>query len=172
MPNRSTHRAPTSMRHAKCVRPTTARYGVLLRPRVAYTPRMNPSRHASLARPSALALRPNGRRITPLDNADPTRDARFTATLDDLTLDDAKPCIEDAARDALFALPGRPINGFRRPHLADGAALSRRYWRGGTGEAVLGEAVPVRRCRRSGASDAVNITGHSAAMHMAPRGEA
>jgi glucose-6-phosphate isomerase len=76
---------------------------------------MAPTRHAALACLSALAARPDGRRITPLYAADPQRAQRFTATLDDLTLDYSKSSIDDAARDALFALAeAADLDGFRR----------------------------------------------------------
>jgi glucose-6-phosphate isomerase len=101
---------------------------------------MNPTRHAAFAQLSALAARPNGRRITPLYDADPTRAARFSSTLDDLTLDYSKSSIDDAARDALFALAeAADLDGFRR---------------------------------RLFAGEAVNVTEHRAAMHMALRSPA
>lgn len=51
-----------------------------------------------------LADRPGGRDITPLFAADPNRAARFTLSLDDLSLDVSKSAIDDTALDALFAL--------------------------------------------------------------------
>src|SRR5208282_2720631 len=85
---------------------------------------MNPTRHAAFAHLSALAARPNGRRITHLYEADPARAARFSATLDDLTLDYAKSSIDDAAREALFALAeAADLDGFRR-RLFAGAAVN------------------------------------------------
>jgi len=85
---------------------------------------MDPTRHAAFARLSALAARPNGRRITPLYEADPARAARFSATFDDLTLDYSKSSIDDAAREALFALAeAADLDGFRR-RLFAGAAVN------------------------------------------------
>ena len=76
---------------------------------------MKPTRHAAFARLAALAARPNGRRITHLYDADPHRAQRFTATLDDLTLDYSKSSIDEAAREALFALAeAADLDGFRR----------------------------------------------------------
>ena len=56
------------------------------------------------ARLAALAARPGSGDIRALFAADPGRAPRFTATLDDLTLDWSKTAIDDAARDALLAL--------------------------------------------------------------------
>src|SRR5271165_6157587 len=85
---------------------------------------MTATRHAAFARLSALAARPNGRRITHLYEADPARAARFSATLDDLTLDYSKTAIDDAAREALFALAeAADLEGFRR-RLFAGAAVN------------------------------------------------
>jgi glucose-6-phosphate isomerase len=76
---------------------------------------MTPTRHAALAHISALAARPDGRNITHLYEADPTRAARFSASFDDLTLDYAKTSIDDIARDALFALAdAADLDGFRQ----------------------------------------------------------
>jgi glucose-6-phosphate isomerase len=73
------------------------------------------ARHAAFARLKALADRPDGRRITPLFAADPGRAARFTAQLDDLSLDLSKTAIDAAAFDALFALAeAADLDGFRR----------------------------------------------------------
>ncbi|WP_204848197.1 glucose-6-phosphate isomerase [Rhodopila globiformis] len=73
------------------------------------------ARHAAFARLKALADRPDGRRITPLFAADPGRAARFTAQLDDLSLDLSKTAIDEAALDALFALAeAADLDGFRR----------------------------------------------------------
>jgi glucose-6-phosphate isomerase len=95
------------------------------------------TRSAAFARLSALAARPAGRLITPLFAADPARAARFSASLDDLTLDFSKNAIDDAALDALLALAdAADLEGFRR---------------------------------RLFAGDAVNLTEHRAAMHMALR---
>ncbi len=96
-----------------------------------------PPRQAAFARLRDLAARPDGARITPLFAADPARAARFSASLDDLTLDFSKTAIDDAALDALFALAeAADLDGFRR---------------------------------RLFAGDAVNLTEHRAAMHMALR---
>ena len=95
------------------------------------------SRHAALVRLAALAARPEGRRITPLFAADPGRAHRFTAALDDLTLDFSKSAIDDAVLDALLSLAAAAdLTGFRR---------------------------------RLFAGEAVNVTEHRAAMHMALR---
>ncbi len=76
---------------------------------------MTDPRHAALARLRQLANRPGGRRITPLFAADPERAARFTAGLDDLTLDFSKSSIDDAARDALLDLADiAGLDDFRR----------------------------------------------------------
>ena len=56
---------------------------------------MNPTRHTALAPLSSPSVRPNGQRITPL-NDDPARAAQFSATPTDLTLDYAKSSIRDA----------------------------------------------------------------------------
>ena len=89
-----------------------------------YTRPMPTTRHAAFAQLSALADRPNGRRITHLYEADPTRAARFSATLDDLTLDYGKTSIDDAAREALFALAeAADLDLFRR-RLFAGAAVN------------------------------------------------
>ena len=61
-------------------------------------------RAAAFARLAALAARPDGRRITTLFAASPDRARRFSASLDDLTLDFSKSAIDDTALDALFAL--------------------------------------------------------------------
>jgi glucose-6-phosphate isomerase len=101
---------------------------------------MDPTRHAALARLSALAARPNGRRITPLYEADPARAARFSAELDDLTLDYSQSSIDNAARDALFGLAeAADLDGFRRrlfagAHDGSTAALIARF------RALRGEA--------------------------------
>ena len=57
---------------------------------------MNAASHrsAAFARLARLAARPDGRRITPLFDADPDRAHRFSVTLDDLTLDFSKSAIE------------------------------------------------------------------------------
>ena len=56
---------------------------------------MNPTRHTALAHLSSPSVRPNGQRITPL-NDDPARAAQFSAPPTDLTLDYAKLSIRDA----------------------------------------------------------------------------
>ena len=62
----------------------------------------------------ALAARPGAGDIRALFAADPGRAARYTATLDDLTLDWSKTAIDDAARAALFALARvADVEGFR-----------------------------------------------------------
>src|SRR5581483_10164508 len=97
-------------------------------------------RPAALARLAHLAARPDGRRITPLFDADPQRAHRFSAALDDLLLDFSKSAIDDAVLDALFALAdAADLEGFRR---------------------------------RLFAGEAVNVTEHRAAMHMALRAPA
>ncbi len=61
-----------------------------------------------------LASRPNAAAIRPLFAADPRRAARFTATLDDLTLDVSKTSLGDDALDALLALAqAADLDGFR-----------------------------------------------------------
>ena len=73
------------------------------------------TRPAAFAHLSALAARPGGRLITPLFAADPARAARFSASLDDLTLDFSKNAIDDVALDGLFALAqAADLDGFRR----------------------------------------------------------
>ena len=97
----------------------------------------NPTRPAAFAHLSALAARPAGRVITKLFAADPARATRFSASLDDLTLDFSKNAIDDVALDGLLALAqAADLEGFRQ---------------------------------RLFAGDAVNITEHRAAMHMALR---
>ncbi len=72
-------------------------------------------RQSAFARLAALAARPDGTHITPLFAADPERAHRFSATLDDLTLDYAKSAIDGEAREALFALAeAADLEGFRR----------------------------------------------------------
>ncbi len=72
-------------------------------------------RQAALAHLAALAGRPGGRRITPLFDADPERARKFSASLDDLTLDYSKSAIDRDALDALFALADAvDLEGFRR----------------------------------------------------------
>src|SRR6185312_7113215 len=73
------------------------------------------SRTAAFARLGQLAARPDGRRITPLFAADPVRARRFSASLDDLTLDFSKNSIDDTVLDALIALAqAADLDGFRR----------------------------------------------------------
>jgi glucose-6-phosphate isomerase len=73
------------------------------------------TRQSAFDRLAALAARPDGRRITPLFAADPARAERFSARLDDLTLDFSKNAIDDTALDALFALAqAADLDGFRR----------------------------------------------------------
>jgi glucose-6-phosphate isomerase len=73
------------------------------------------TRRDAFARLAALAARPGGRHITPLFAADPARANRFSASLDDLTLDFAKSAIDAAALDALFDLAeAADLDGFRR----------------------------------------------------------
>ena len=72
------------------------------------------TRQAALQRLATLAARPDGRRITPLF-ADAERARKFTAQLDDLTLDYSKSSIDGTALDALFALAeAADLEGFRR----------------------------------------------------------
>jgi glucose-6-phosphate isomerase len=73
---------------------------------------MHTNIHTALARVSALAARPDGRRITPPYATDPNHATRFSASLDDLMLEYAKSSIDDTARDALFA--ATDLDGFRR----------------------------------------------------------
>lgn len=103
---------------------------------------MNAASHrsAAFARLAQLAARPDGRRITPLFDADPDRARRFSASLDDLTIDFSKSAIDAAVLDALFALA----------EAADLAGFQRRLFAG----------------------EAVNVTEHRAAMHMALRAPA
>jgi glucose-6-phosphate isomerase len=85
--------------------------------RTAYKAGMSHSstREAAFAHLAALAARPDGRRIIPLFDADPQRAHRFSASLDDLTLDYSKSAIDDTALDALFALAeAADLEGFRR----------------------------------------------------------
>ncbi len=68
-----------------------------------------------MAHLTALAARPDGRRITPLFAASPERARRFSASLDDLTLDYSKSAIDTDVLDALFALAeAADLEGFRR----------------------------------------------------------
>jgi glucose-6-phosphate isomerase len=98
------------------------------------------ARLAAFDRLRTLAARPDGRRITPLFAADPARSKRFSAGLDDLTLDFSRSSIDEAALDALFALAeAANLEGFRQ---------------------------------RLFAGEAVNVTEHRAAMHMALRAPA
>ena len=61
-----------------------------------------------------LAARPDAGAIRPLFAADPHRAARFTATLDDLTLDISKSSIDDAVLGALLTLAeSADVPGFR-----------------------------------------------------------
>ena len=63
---------------------------------------------------AALAARPGAGDIRALFAADPGRAARFTAALDDLTLDWSKTAIDDVARAALFGLArASGLEGFR-----------------------------------------------------------
>jgi len=72
-------------------------------------------RSAAFARLAQLAARPDGRRITPLFDADPDRARRFSASLDDLTLDFSKSAIDGTVLDALFALAeAADLEGFRQ----------------------------------------------------------
>ncbi len=76
---------------------------------------MPDSRSTAFARLRHLADRPGGRAITPLFAADPGRAARYTAALDDLTLDFSKTAIDAPALDALFALAeAANLEDFRR----------------------------------------------------------
>ncbi|HEY2619325.1 MAG TPA: glucose-6-phosphate isomerase [Acetobacteraceae bacterium] len=75
----------------------------------------NQTRQAAMARLTALAARPDGRRITPLFAADQERAHKFSASLHDLTLDYSKSAIDTDALDALFALAeAADLEGFRR----------------------------------------------------------
>src|SRR4051794_13811089 len=77
--------------------------------------RPNPERAAWFTRLSALAARPDGRRITPLFDADPSRATRFSVALDDLTLDFSRSSIDDTALNTLFDLAeAADLDGFRR----------------------------------------------------------
>ncbi len=70
------------------------------------------------------AARPGGRGIRRLFAADPGRAARFTARLDDLTLDLSKTAIDDVARAALLGLAeAAGLEGFRE-RLFAGAAVN------------------------------------------------
>jgi len=53
---------------------------------------------------AALAARPGGQDIRALFAADPLRVQRFTATLDDLSIDFSKTSMDEAARDSLLSL--------------------------------------------------------------------
>ena len=76
---------------------------------------MTDTRSNAFAQLRQLAARADARRITPLFAADPQRATRFTAALDDLTLDFSKSSIDDAALNALFALAdAADLDGFRR----------------------------------------------------------
>jgi len=81
-------------------------------------------RMAALDRLRSFASRPDGQRITPLFAADHDRAARFSVSLDDLTLNFSRSSIDDNALDALFALAGAAdLEGFRR-RLFAGAAVN------------------------------------------------
>ncbi len=89
---------------------------ILLDRQASYNPPMTQSspRAAAFGRLAELAARPDGRRITPLFAADPQRARRFTASLDELTLDISKSAIDDAVLEALFALAdAADLDGFR-----------------------------------------------------------
>ena len=76
---------------------------------------MTDPRSPAFARLRALADRPGGRLITPLFAADPRRATRFSASLDNMTLDFSKSSIDDNALAALFALADvAGLDDFRR----------------------------------------------------------
>lgn len=76
---------------------------------------MTDDRRAAFALLRQLAAEPHARRITPLFAADPRRAERFSAHLDDLTLDYSKTSIGDRALDALMGLAAAAdLDGFRR----------------------------------------------------------
>ena len=76
---------------------------------------MTDIRSTAFARLRQLAERLGGRRIAPLFVADPGRATRFSAALDDLTLDFSKSSIDDTALDALVGLAeAADLDGFRR----------------------------------------------------------
>ena len=73
------------------------------------------TRQTAFAHLTELAARPNGRHITPLFAADTERAHKFSASLNDLTLDFSKSAIDATVLDALFALAGAAdLEGFRR----------------------------------------------------------
>jgi glucose-6-phosphate isomerase len=65
---------------------------------------LSPSRDAAWARLAALAARPGAHEIRPLFERDPHRAARYTAHLDDLTLDVSKSSVSDEVMEALLGL--------------------------------------------------------------------
>jgi len=97
-----------------------AKRSIRNQPEAAYTaamtrPAMPSTRQAAFARLTALAARPDGRRITPLFAADPGRAHKFSASLDDVTLDYSKSAIDTQVLDALFGLAeAADLAGFRR----------------------------------------------------------
>jgi glucose-6-phosphate isomerase len=97
-----------------------AKRSIRNQPEAAYTaamtrPAMPTTRQAAFARLTALAARPDGRRITPLFAADPGRAHKFSASLDDVTLDYSKSAIDTQVLDALFGLAeAADLAGFRR----------------------------------------------------------
>ena len=73
------------------------------------------TRQAAMARLTDLTARPDGKRITPLFAADADRAHRFSASLNDLTLDYSKSAIDSDVLDALFTLAeAADLEGFRR----------------------------------------------------------
>jgi glucose-6-phosphate isomerase len=75
----------------------------------------HPALSASWQRLAALAARPDARRIAPLFAADPRRAARFSATLDDLTVDFSKTSVDAPVLSALLDLArAAGLEDFRR----------------------------------------------------------
>jgi glucose-6-phosphate isomerase len=109
---------------------------------------------AEWTRLAALAARPGGHDIRALFAADPGRAGRFTATLDDLTLDWSKTAIDAAARGALFGLArAAGLEGFRA-RLFGGALVNPTEGRAAMHMALR---APARAGLRAGAEDASGL---------------
>ena len=71
-----------------------------------------------------LAVRPGGQDIRALFAADPDRNDRFSASLDDLTIDFSKTAIDDEAMGALLGLARASALNLFRDRLFEGAAVN------------------------------------------------
>ena len=103
---------------------------------------------------AALAARPSAGDIRALFAADPGRAARYSITLDDLTLDWSKTAIGDAARTALFDLArAAGLEGFRE-RLFAGAMVNTTEGRAAMHMALRS---PAAAGLRAGADDASRL---------------